>query len=89
MSHGEDVRVKEPIRLDRAFVQDPHALYRRLRAEAPAHQVEMWGGVRAWLVTRYSEARVLLNDPRLGKDQNVRWRCFRPVQMGPTLRRSM
>ena len=32
-----------------------------------AHPVVMWGGVRAWLVTRYAEARALLNDPRLGK----------------------
>jgi cytochrome P450 len=26
-------------------------------------------GVRAWGVTRYAEARALLNDPRLSKDQ--------------------
>ena len=56
-------------RLDRDFVQDPHPLYRRLRAEAAAHPVVMWGGVRVWLVTRYAEARALLNDPRLSKDQ--------------------
>jgi cytochrome P450 len=77
------VRVKEPIRLDRAFVQGPHALYRRLRAEAPAHQVEMWGGVRAWLITRYSEARALLNDPRLGKDQQRALALFPPGTEGP------
>ena len=42
------VEVDEPVRLDREFVQDPHALYRRLRTEAPAHPMVMWGGVRAW-----------------------------------------
>ncbi len=35
------VEVDEPVRLDREFVQDPHGLYRRLRAEAPAHPVVM------------------------------------------------
>ena len=72
------VEVDEPVRLDREFVQDPHALYRRLRTEAPAHPVVMWGGVRAWLVTRYAEARALLNDPRLGKDQARALALFPP-----------
>ena len=66
------------MRLDRTFVQDPHALYRRLRAEAPAHPVVMWGGVRAWLITRYAEARALLNDPRLSKDQARALALFPP-----------
>jgi cytochrome P450 len=70
--------VNEPVRLDRDFVQDPHGLYRRLRAEAPAHPVVMWGGVRAWLVTRYAEARALLNDPRLSKDQACALALFPP-----------
>jgi cytochrome P450 len=54
--------------LGRDFIQDPHALYRALRAQAPAHPVVMWGGIRAWLVTSYAEARALLADPRLSKD---------------------
>ena len=54
--------------LGRAFIQDPHALYEELRAQGPAHPVVMWGGVRAWLVTRYADARTLLADPRLSKD---------------------
>ena len=58
----------ELVRLDRQFVQDPPELYRRLRAEAPAHPVIMWGGVRVWLVTRYADAKALLADPRLSKD---------------------
>jgi cytochrome P450 len=56
------------IRLDRAFIQNPHELYRRLRAKRPVARVVMWGAVPVWLVTRYTEARALLNDPRLSKD---------------------
>jgi cytochrome P450 len=56
------------IRLDRAFIQNPHELYRRLRAKGPVARVVMWGAVPVWLVTRYTEARALLNDPRLSKD---------------------
>jgi cytochrome P450 len=56
-----------PPRLGRKFIQDPHSLYRQLRAEGPVHRVEMWGGSYAWLVTRYTEARALLADPRLSK----------------------
>ena len=54
--------------LGRAFIQDPHVLYCELRTQAPAHPVVMWGGLRAWLVTRYADARTLLADPRLSKD---------------------
>jgi cytochrome P450 len=61
--------VQPPIRLGRAFVQNPHELYRLLRSQGPVHRVTLWGGIHAWLVTRYSEARSLLNDPRLCKDQ--------------------
>ena len=75
-------QVKETVRLDRDFVQDPHALYRRLRADAPAHQVDIWGGVRAWLVTRYDDARALLNDSRLSKDQGRALALFPPGTAG-------
>jgi cytochrome P450 len=54
--------------LGRVLIQDPHALYDELRAQAPAHPVVMCGGLRAWLVTRYADARTLLADPRLSKD---------------------
>jgi hypothetical protein len=58
----------ENTRLDRAFFQDPHSFYRRLRDAAPATRVTMWGGVRVWLVTQYDEARALLSDSQLSKD---------------------
>jgi cytochrome P450 len=55
-------------KLDRAFFDDPYPFYRRQRDTAAATQVTMWGGLRIWLITRYDEARSLLNDPRLSKD---------------------
>ncbi len=73
---------KDLPRLDRKFVQDPHALYRRLGADAPAHPVVMWSGVRVWLITRYAEAKALLNDPRLSKDQARAVALFPPGTEG-------
>lgn len=60
--------LSNPPRLGRAFIQDPHALYRRLRLDAPVHRVRLWGGTQAWLVTRYTEARALLAEPLLSKN---------------------
>jgi cytochrome P450 len=58
----------EPIRLNRAFFQDPHTIYRELRTEGPVRQATPRRGLRVWLVTRYAEAKALLADPRLSKD---------------------
>jgi cytochrome P450 len=55
--------------LEDVFAQDPEALYRRLRTEAPVCEVELVGGARGWLVTRYADAVALLKDPRVTKDQ--------------------
>ncbi|MBV9796397.1 MAG: cytochrome P450 [Actinobacteria bacterium] len=54
--------------LDRAFVQDPWSVYRRLRAAAPVQRTVMTGGEPVWLVTGHQEARALLADPRLSTD---------------------
>jgi cytochrome P450 len=70
-------------RLGRAFIQDPHPLYRRLRAQAPAHRVEIWGEAEAWLVTRYAEARALLADPRLSKNWQGLNGFFPPANHDP------
>jgi cytochrome P450 len=69
---AEPAPTRNSPRLGRTFIQDPHSLYRRLRAQAPAHHVEIWAGAQAWLVTHYADARALLADPRLSKN----WRGF-------------
>ena len=58
----------EPVRLEDDFFQDPHAAYRRLREEGPVIPAITPWERRIWLVTRYDEARALLADPRLSKD---------------------
>src|SRR5689334_10956999 len=78
-----------PVTLDGSFINDPHAMYSALRAQAPAHPVQMWGGLRVWLVTRYAEARALLADPRLSKDGNRMASLFpagTDALLGPSLR---
>jgi pikromycin synthase len=50
------------------FVQDPHPVYARLREQGPVHRVLMPGGMPAWLVVGYAEAKALLSDPRLSND---------------------
>jgi cytochrome P450 len=82
-----DGTIEQPVRLRRDFVQHPHELYRRLRTEGPAHQVTMWGGVPAWLVTRHPEARALLTDPRLGKDYARQVELFPPGVTGAIVSR--
>jgi cytochrome P450 len=49
------------------YVQDPYSVHARLRAQHPVAPVVMPGGMPAWLVTGYAEARAALTDPRLLK----------------------
>ncbi|HEV3362257.1 MAG TPA: cytochrome P450 [Pseudonocardiaceae bacterium] len=49
-------------------IQDSHGFYALLREEGPVHQAVLPLGTRAWIVTRYPDARAALNDPRLSKD---------------------
>ena len=60
-------------RLDDGFVQNPYAVYQRLRAEGPVSRVMMPGGHAVWVVTRHAEARAALADPRLIKDWRALW----------------
>ncbi|MEV6217820.1 cytochrome P450 [Nocardia sp. NPDC051833] len=50
------------------FFADPHAHYRRWRADGPVHRVRFPDDVVRWVVIGYAEARVALADPRLRKD---------------------
>ena len=61
------------------FVQNPYAVYQRLRAEGPVSRVVMPGGCPVWVVTRYADARAALADPRLIKD----WRTLWPGNAAP------
>jgi cytochrome P450 len=65
--------------LDDGFVQNPYAVYQRLRAEGPVSRVVMPGGFPVWVVTRYADARAALADPRLIKD----WRTLWPGNAAP------
>lgn len=71
----------EPIQLDTDFIQDPHAAYERLRVEAPVRPAVMPRGLKVWLVTGYADAKALLADPRLSKD-NRRARELFQVKAG-------
>jgi cytochrome P450 len=42
---------------------DPHAVWRRLRAEAPVSWHDRPGGEPFWSVTRYADCRAVLGDP--------------------------
>ena len=62
------------VQLDDDFVQEPYAVYGRLRAEGPVSRVTMPNGHPVWVITRYADARAALADPRLVKD----WRKLFP-----------
>jgi cytochrome P450 len=49
------------------FAHDPYPFFAQLRQDAPVSRVELPGGVAAWLVTRYDDARQALADPRLSR----------------------
>lgn len=68
--------------LDRDFTQEPHSVLDRLRAEGPVCRATMWGGVPVWLVTGYEEAKALLADPRLSKDNGKLMTLFPPQHNG-------
>ncbi|WNG85848.1 cytochrome P450 [Mycobacterium sp. ITM-2016-00317] len=66
------------VTLGESFIQNPHATYAQLRRQGAVHRVRMASGAEAWLVTRYAEARSLLNDPRLKKNGAAASRLFPP-----------
>ncbi|HTU76165.1 MAG TPA: cytochrome P450 [Trebonia sp.] len=50
------------------YFQDPQRYFARLRDKRPVTPVDLPGGRREWLVTRYEDVRVALADARLAKD---------------------
>jgi cytochrome P450 len=53
---------------DQEFLADPYPVYDRLRELSPVQEVTLPGGMPAWLITRYDDARDALNDLRLSKE---------------------
>ena len=72
---------------DDESLQDPHAFYALLREEGPVHEAMLPMGTRAWVVTRYPDARAALSDARLSKDverSSELMRQFRPTGEEPS-----
>jgi cytochrome P450 len=63
-----DARHATLLRLDDDFLQNPHGLFGRLRAEQPVREVILPRGIKVWLVTRYDDVRAVLTDPTVSKD---------------------
>ncbi|MEU0395757.1 cytochrome P450 [Streptomyces sp. NPDC006208] len=73
-----------------ALVADPHAAYARLREAGPVHRVTGPDGLPVWIVTRYSDVRQLLADPRLSLDKVYRLPGnYRGFSLPPALDRNL
>ncbi|SER55608.1 cytochrome P450 family protein [Actinokineospora terrae] len=49
-------------------MQDPHAVYDKLRAETPVREVLMPNGLKVWMVTKHADARAVMADRRFSSD---------------------
>ncbi|MEI5522772.1 cytochrome P450 [Streptomyces brasiliscabiei] len=54
------------------LLADPHGVYARLREAGPAHRIVGPDRLPVWIVTRYTDVRRLLADPRLSLDKTHR-----------------
>jgi cytochrome P450 len=61
-----------------AYFADPQGYFARLRESRPVSPVDLPGNGRAWLITRYEEARAALADPRLAKDPRKMYPDWEP-----------
>ncbi|WP_116044978.1 cytochrome P450 family protein [Amycolatopsis palatopharyngis] len=71
-----------PVVLDRTG-RDIHAEGARIRAQGPVSQVELPGGVLAWSVSGYDQAKQVLSDSRFAKDPNKHWPAFANGEIPP------
>ncbi|MGI5241297.1 cytochrome P450 family protein [Dactylosporangium sp. CA-139066] len=60
-----------PMLFTQEFWNDPHPVYAALRQEAPVHPVTLPNGMEIWLITRYTDCKAALADPRLSKRQGA------------------
>src|ERR1700753_1590459 len=56
--------------------RDIHAEAARLRAQGPATQVELPGGVLAWSINNYAVIKQLLSEPNVTKSARNHWPAF-------------
>lgn len=68
------------------LIDDPYAVYARLREAGPVHRITGTDGLPAWLVTRYDDVRQALADPRLSLDKrNAAPGGYRGLALPPAL----
>ncbi|TLS46114.1 cytochrome P450 [Streptomyces montanus] len=65
MSSNEPRGADVPSLFDGDLLANPHIGYARLRRTAPVHRTTTPDGEPVWLVTRYTDVRTALADPRL------------------------
>ncbi|MET7640831.1 cytochrome P450 [Streptomyces sp. NPDC005438] len=70
-----------PTDLDMDWIQNPHPVGARMRAECPVQRVTLPGGMPAWLVSGYEQAKAVFTDPRFSS-QDVYNRLER-MRIGP------
>ncbi|MGW7057970.1 cytochrome P450 family protein [Streptomyces sp. NPDC054904] len=58
------------------FTQNPYPVLEYVRRESPVRELSFPDGGRAWVVTRYEDAKAALADPRLSRDVHVHYRLM-------------
>lgn len=65
-----------PLVLGPDFLHDPHPCYAAMRRDRSVTEAVLATGLRAWLTTRCADARTVLPDPTLSKDEHVAKELF-------------
>ncbi|GAA2711322.1 MULTISPECIES: cytochrome P450 [Streptomyces] len=58
------------------FTQNPYPVLEYVRRESPVRELSLPDGSRAFVVTRYDDAKAALADPRLSRDIHVHYRLM-------------
>lgn len=77
--------VTEPIGLVPDLAGSPYEAYARLREDGGVHQAVMAEGLSVWVVSRYSDVKALLADPRLSLNARTAGRGYRGFGFPPAL----